>query len=351
MPLTEVTLFWRAGEREDWLKFGRPRDPGRASDRDWSRYAGGAGKKRNLHAGKLSDRRHPAGARVVSAPRHAESLRRLEQHGYCIIEGLIPASRLAALDVDLAPAFDAAPMGHGDFYGYRTKRFGSLLRRSPWAGELALQPLVLSLAQEILGKACDRIQLNVAQAIAIHPGEIEQFPHCDHDMWAGAKGAHEYLLNVIWPLTEFTALNGATRIYPGTHQAPVEDLAQLGEPIVAACRPGDAICFLGSTVHGAGPNQTDDIRRAVVIGYSLGWLKPYENNWLAYPPDVAKTFPRELAELAGYVQHRPNLGNYEGQCPSILLRDDPPAFPQATDALRPDQTAAVREFAEARRGG
>lgn len=24
MPLTEVTLFWRAGEREDWLKFGRP---------------------------------------------------------------------------------------------------------------------------------------------------------------------------------------------------------------------------------------------------------------------------------------------------------------------------------------
>ncbi|HCJ22345.1 MAG TPA: phytanoyl-CoA dioxygenase, partial [Erythrobacter sp.] len=45
----------------------------------------------------------------------------------------------------------------------------------------------------------------------------------------------------------------------------------------------------------------------------------------------------------------PNLGNYEGQCPSILLREDVANYPQATDALRPEQLAAVHEFAEARR--
>ena len=151
-------------------------------------------------------------------------------------------------------------------------------------------------------------------------------------------------------MTEFTVSNGATRVYPGTHKATVETLNELGDPVVAVCKPGDALCFLGSTVHGAGPNESDEVRRAVVIGYSLGWLKPYENNWLAYPPQVARHFPPELAELAGYVQHRPNLGNYEGQCPSILLQDNPPAFPQATDALRPDQQAAVHEYAEARRG-
>lgn len=286
----------------------------------------------------------------MSESREAEWLERLEQHGYCIIEGLVPESNIAALDTDLSEAFVAAPMGHGDFYGYRTKRFGSLLRRSARAGDLALQPLILALAREILGKACDCIQLNVAQAIAIYPGEIEQFPHCDHDMWSGAKGAHEYLLNVIWPLTEFTASNGATRIYPGTHKAAVEDLKELDDPVIALCKPGDALCFLGSTVHGAGTNESNEIRRAVVIGYSLGWLKPYENNWLAYPPHVARHFPPELAALAGYIQHRPNLGNYEGQCPSILLSGDPPEFPQATDALRPDQQAAVREYAEAQRG-
>ncbi len=279
----------------------------------------------------------------------AHWLKQIESQGYCIIPQALPGATLMTLDEDLAPAFAAAPLGHGDFYGYRTQRFGSLLRRSPAAADLALQPLVLELARTVLGRACERIQLNVAQAIAIYPGEVEQFPHRDHDMWAGIKGEHEYLLNVIWPLTDFTADNGATRIYPGSHRENVTDLDQLASPVIAECSPGDAICFLGSTIHGAGPNLTKEVRRAVVIGYSLGWLKPYENLWLAYPPHIARTFSPALAELAGYCQHRPNLGNYEGQCPSILLAGMPADYLQARDALRPDQEAAVREFADLRR--
>lgn len=275
----------------------------------------------------------------------------LERDGYCIIPDLLPQSVLKLLDADLENSFRHTPLGDGDFYGYRTKRFGSLLRRSAHAARLAMEPTVLALANNILSGACERIQLNVAQAIEIHPGEVEQFPHCDHDMWCGAKGEHEYLVNIIWPISRFTKDNGATRVYPGTHRRQIASLDQLGEPVVVECDPGSAICFLGSTVHGAGANRSNDVRRAVVIGYSLGWLKPYENPWLAYPPEVAKTFAPELAALAGYAQHRPNLGNFEGQCPSILLQDSVPEFPRATDALRPDQKAAVREFASAQRAG
>nr|WP_315456956.1 phytanoyl-CoA dioxygenase family protein [uncultured Sphingorhabdus sp.] len=276
---------------------------------------------------------------------------RLERDGYCIIPDVLPSSVLAALEADLESDFIQTPLGEGDFYGYRTKRFGSLLRRSEHAARLVMEPTVLGLANSILSAACERIQLNVAQAIEIHPGEVEQFPHCDHDMWSGTKGSHEYLVNVMWPISRFTKDNGATRIYPGTHRMQINSLDELAEPVVAECAPGSAICFLGSTVHGAGPNRSNDVRRAVVIGYSLGWLKPYENPWLAYPPAIAKTFTPELAALAGYAQHRPNLGNYEGQCPSILLQEQVPAFPRAIDALRPDQREAVREFARAQRAG
>jgi len=86
-------------------------------------------------------------------------------------------------------------------------------------------------------------------------------------------------------------------------------------------------------------------RRGIVLGYSLGWLKPYENPWLAYPPDVARHFPESLQALIGYRQHRPNLNNYEGQCPSVLLRDTPPGPLPAVDALTPAQADMIAAYA------
>ena len=274
---------------------------------------------------------------------------KLRTKGYAIIRSCRTAKYLTDLSAELDPVFAATPFSDGPFYGQRTKRFGGLLKRSERVRYLASDAIILGAVEQILGPGCDRIQLNVAQAIEIHPGELRQFPHRDHDMWPVAKGEQEYLVNVIWPLTPFTADNGATHIYPKSHGVRGMAKEELGAPFIAACKPGYAICFLGSTAHGAGANLTASVRRGLVIGYSLGWLKPYENPWLAYPPEVARTFPPELAALAGYTQHRPNLGNHEGQCPSVLLSDDVAAHLGAIDALRPDQAAAVADFAAAER--
>ena len=281
--------------------------------------------------------------------RHADAsdwARTLSSHGYCIIPDLLPTKLIAELDRDLDPVFTKTPFSRGRFYGGRTKRFGSLLKRSQCTQSLVAHPLILNIVEQILGPSCDRLQLNVAQAIEIHPGEVRQFPHRDHDMWRGEKGGHEYVINVIWPLTPFREENGATLIHPGSHGAAGISCEQLEIPIAATCNPGSAICFLGSTAHGAGANRTARVRRGIVVGYCLGWLKPYENQWLAYPPAIARRFPSELAALVGYAQHRPNLGNYEGQCPSILLADDVPAHIGAVDALRPDQASAIAAFSQ-----
>lgn len=276
----------------------------------------------------------------------AELLRK----GYAIIKSCRTRKYLTSLADELDRDFAATPFCKGPFYGERTKRIGAMLKHSPRVQYLVQDPVILPAVQKILGSGCERIQLNVAQAIEIHPGEVRQFPHRDHDMWPVPKGEQELLVNVIWPLTSFTADNGATHIYPRSHGPAGMAKENLGAPRIAACEPGHAICFLGSTAHGAGANVTGSVRRGLVIGYSLGWLKPYENPWLSYPPPVARQFPPELAALAGYAQHRPNLGNYEGQCPSVLLGDDVPARLGAIDALRPDQADAVREFAAAEKG-
>ncbi|MBL8650246.1 MAG: phytanoyl-CoA dioxygenase family protein [Sphingopyxis sp.] len=278
----------------------------------------------------------------AALPRSAAS-RELMAQGYTILRGAAPAELIAGISEDLGPRFEATPFCEGGFYGARTKRFGRLLIRSPLMADLVMNAAILGLAERALGNWCDRIQLNLAQAIELHPGALAQFPHRDQDMWQGALGEVEYLINVMWPLTRFTEENGATIIWPDSHGVEALVDEPKCDPLVAEAEPGDAIVFLGSTLHGAGENRSASVRRGIIVSYCLGWLKPYENQWLAYPPEIARGFPQDVAALAGYAQHRPNLGNFEGQCPSVLFDGYPDGPLAAIDALRSDQAALLAE--------
>lgn len=268
----------------------------------------------------------------------------LSRDGYCVLSGALGADVLNELNADLETSFAATPLCQGVFYGARTRRFGALLRRSPRAELLVRHPAVLGIVERMLLPWCDRIALNLTQAVEIHPGATAQFPHRDQDMWGGPKGSLEYLVNVMWPLDAFTPENGGTRLWPGSHIDQEVPMLSEAEAVVPAIVPGDALLFLGSMLHGGGGNIALAPRRGVIVSYCLGWLKPFELQWLVYPPAVARHFSTELAALVGYVQHRPNLGNVEGQCPSLLLGDEVPAFVGAVDALRPDQEALAAQF-------
>jgi ectoine hydroxylase-related dioxygenase (phytanoyl-CoA dioxygenase family) len=275
--------------------------------------------------------------------------RRLLKDGFCIIRGLVPRERVAALAHDLEGDFAATARSVSLFYGNRTRRFHGLLRRSPHAASFVLDPVVLDLVGAVLGPHCDRVQLNLTQAIEIEPGSPAQAPHRDQDMWPIHAPGVEYLLNVMWPFTPYSAQNGATMVWPRSHLRQDEILIDESEAIHAAMRPGDALVFLGSTLHSGGANRTQAPRRGMIISYSLGWLKPYELPWLAYPPEVAKEFPSELSDLAGYRLHRPNLGTYEGRCPSLLLHGDS-ADQGAVDGLRPEQEELILAWQDGRLG-
>ncbi|MBO9580173.1 MAG: phytanoyl-CoA dioxygenase family protein [Sphingobium sp.] len=283
----------------------------------------------------------------AAADRHAAMLAR---DGWCVFGRAVEPALIATIDADLAPRFAATPLCHGAFYGERTKRFGSLLTRSAGVERLVMHPLVREIVEQMLLPWCERIALNLAQAIEIHPSAVPQLPHRDQDMWQGPKGTLEYLVNVMWPLTTFTRENGGTRLWTGSHFD--QDIPVLAEEdaVVPTISLGDALIFLGSTLHGGGGNVSAAPRRGIVISYCLGWLKPFELQWLVYPPAVARGFSPELAALVGYAQHRPNLGNVEGQCPSVLLGDRVPDYLPAIDALRPDQAEAAEMFVRSQMG-
>lgn len=274
------------------------------------------------------------------APEHLE---RLRQNGYVIFERLAPEHVIDQVCEDLEPWFTATPRCKGDFYGWRTTRCGSILLKSPASHALVLHEMMLSIMDEVLAPHCDWYQLNLSQAVRIHPGERRQVPHRDEEMWPCAKHGVEHLVNVMWALSPFTEENGATVIWPRSHREPLNRNLDASRAIIAQMPRGSALVYLGSVTHCAGRNRSIAPRTGLIFSYSLGWLKQYENAFLAYPPAVARMFPREIRDLIGYRIHRPNLGGYEGQDPSVLFETDSRALP-AVDAVSPETALELQAY-------
>ena len=90
-----------------------------------------------------------------------------------------------------------------------------------------------------------------------------------------------------------------------TTQQKIDWLSTQVDEIAHAVVPaGGAVVYLGSTIHFAGTNSTDDEwRRGVHVSYTLGWLRTEENNTLGVPPRVARELSPEAQALLGYAIH------------------------------------------------
>jgi ectoine hydroxylase-related dioxygenase (phytanoyl-CoA dioxygenase family) len=178
-----------------------------------------------------------------------------------------------------------------------------------------MAPLVLALVDRVLGPQCARFQLSFTQAIAIGPGERGQAIHRDTSMYPFKRPGPEVFVNAIWALGDFTSDNGATRFFPGSHRWPDERAPTADDVQEPAAMPqGSVVVYYGSVYHGGGANVTEGATRTgIAFGYTLGWLRQEENQYLAVPPPVASRLPVALQRLIGYAEHHPFLGWFEGQ--------------------------------------
>lgn len=291
-----------------------------------------------------------AGDIASPALRELNPLDKLRSHGYAIFERLASNDTMDDVCSELEPWFEATPPSRGDFYGWKTTRLGAVPLKSPASHALVLHEVMLNLMNDVLGPHCDWYQLNLSQAVRIHPGQRHQVPHRDEEMWPCPKGGAEFLVNVMWALSDFTPDNGATLIWPRSHFNPLMREMDPANAIVATMPRGSALVYLGSVTHCGGANRSNLPRTGLILSYSLGWLKQYENAFLTYPPHVAKQFPRALRDLLGYRIHRPNLGNYEGQDPAVLFETDSHALP-AIDALSEATSQEIKNYYQNRDAG
>ena len=255
----------------------------------------------------------------------------LDEHGVVLVEGLLEAGIVDAINTEIDADMEAADpgMAHinptiGWFFGDRTKHLSSVTAISPtFATEVLVHPLLGALCDRVLGPSCARHQLNLAHVINRGGGSEAQIFHRDEDVWIHMPPERPELeVASMIALVDFTRENGATMVVPGSHRwEDPQRQPEADEIAHAEMAAGSAVIYLGSTIHAGGANTTEDVwRRGGHLSFCLGWLRTEENNYLGTPPEVAARYPREVQELLGYAVHDAidDAGGYLGV---VGLRD------------------------------
>lgn len=248
----------------------------------------------------------------------ASDLDALATDGFVVLERLLGSEELRAIRTALAPSLEGRLMGRNAFEGRRSQRVYALLAKSAVFADLVSHPRVLSLLDELLQP---NYLLSAALAIHLGPGESRQQLHYDDGFYkALARPRPPVSITTIWAIDDFTEINGATEVVPGSHrwgdEMPEPDDPKIRKIVMPA---GSVVVFPGTLWHRGGSNQSDAPRLGITPQYCQPWARQQENMTLAVPLPLAAGYSRRVQELLGFSIHPPFMGHVNGLHPARLI--------------------------------
>ncbi len=191
----------------------------------------------------------------------------LDRDGYLPLGRILSAEQLTAMRQRL----DELVEEEGDDAGKEIHqeagaiRLSDLINKDPIFEVCFTHPRVLGAINHVLNGDLRLSSLNYRSAL---PGSGLQGLHQD---WGSPTTPGDYwVCNSIWLLDDFTALNGATRVVPGSNRSgktPKDVMADPSQPhpdqAIITAPAGTVVIFNAHTWHGGTLNQTDQPRRGL----------------------------------------------------------------------------------------
>jgi len=251
------------------------------------------------------------------------------------VEGAASDEQMDAIAAELRVHRDLASVGASDFEGHRTRRLGAPLPRSATFQSLAMHPAVMMAGDHVLGHASSW-RFSAAEYIEIGPGETGQRIHRDQWKYDMVDFGFEVELNGMWAITDFTEVNGATRIAPGSHRWGNREKVDPGDTVAAEMAKGSLLLYSGAVYHGGGPNQTEAWRSGLSLQHAVGWLTQSTNQFLECPPSEVQAWSDELLRFIGYAKTANGLGYWrDSEDPLTAIFPDR-ELPRGWATVRPD---------------
>ncbi len=167
-------------------------------------------------------------------------------------------------------------------------------------------PAVLEIAQAVLKEA---IILGSFGAIRNQSAEHKNNVHIDSRV-AMPDFQNTFQLIAMYCITDFTAQNGSTYLWPLSHLSglnPKEVHPPGSSPVgkvQCEAKAGDVIIFLGQTWHDVAPNFTQDKRWGILAYYHRWWVKP-SFDYSQCGPELFKKLSPQQKSLFGFTSRPP----------------------------------------------
>ncbi|KAH0845020.1 hypothetical protein AYO21_04059 [Fonsecaea monophora] len=269
--------------------------------------------------------------------------------GGVVVRRILSPESLAQIERDVRPYLEAdVPWEAGNnFFPPSTRRaFGLCAKSRTFAVDLVGNDLYQAVCERFLTTKSypwygDRDTLNVSPpqlnntiAFSVRPGNSYDQPlHRDDDIHYADRprvdvyprtNSREYGIGFFVAGTKTSKANGATRFIPASHLEATEHPPDERFAHYAELNPGDGFIMLSSCYHGGSANTTTDEERLLFSCFmTRGWLRQEENQYLAVPPEIARTLPVRIQKIMGYALSDPMLGWLEFKDPRSTI--DPEA--------------------------